>query len=261
MPKYQSELRTILQKGRPYGFEEKRVRRIEEAISYESGTMEIPRKHIIAELPNCVEVYFQKPGKETIKKNPNLYDMTPLVGEEKKLFEFQDIWEYLINVAIADECILKTIGVLVYRVGYMLDHAENRAGLIRYAPKNSIQDCISKTDRTNPCSFPAGLNGLLNFIDILGWNEDVKYHTEDGRPCFNGKYQFKVGRVNTILSCLTVPFLTWEFIKNVLSHKDDRFNIESKLIFDVMQRFARSRGVCVPSQTELLDWLSPYLVS
>ena len=58
----------------------KRIERIKEAIAFEGGTIENPKKHLISSLPNGKEAYFFKPGKETLRKVPNVYDMSPNVG-------------------------------------------------------------------------------------------------------------------------------------------------------------------------------------
>lgn len=260
MSNYENCLKTELQKGKPYDLTEKRRKRIKEAISFESGSLQSPRKHMIAELRDGTEVYFLKPGKETARKTPNPYDMTPVVGDNKIKLTFQDVWDYLMKTAVADEELFKLVGILIYRLGYMVDHEENKEGAIRYAPKTRVEACIKELDSQVGAIFPFGLNGFLSFVDILGWNEDVKYHTEDSNPIFCGKYDYKVGRMNTVLSCISVPFLTWAFIKNIIIHKNEKSKIDTRKILDVMQRFSRSRGVCIPSKVELLNWLSPYLV-
>jgi hypothetical protein len=257
---YKQCLETKLQKGNPYEFAEKRRKRIIEAISFESGSLQSPQKHKIAELGDGTEVYFLKPGKETARKKPNPYDMTPVVGDDKIRLTFQDVWDYLIKTAVANEEIFKMVGILIYRLGYMVDHEENKEGSIRYAPKTSVEACIKELDSQVGAIFPFGLNGFLSFVDILGWNEDVKYHTEDGNPIFNGKFDYKAGRINTIKSCISVPFLTWEYVKDIIVHKNEMSKIDTRRILDVMQRFSRSRGVCIPSKAELLNWLSPYLI-
>ena len=251
---------TKLQKGKPYELTEKRIKRINEALAFEAGTMQAPRKHLIQELRSGEAVYFLKPGKETVRKIPNPYDMTPLVGKEDIKPTFQDVWGYLLQVAIQDERMFKQIATLVYRVGYMLDHEPNRQGYIRYVPQVLMEKLIYELDAKIGRILPLSFLGFLHFIDLLGWNEDVKYHTENGRPTLSGKYNYKTGRPNTILSCISVPFMTWEYVKDILINKDDLSKFESKKIFDVMQRFARSRGVCLPNQAELFKWLDPYLV-
>lgn len=261
MPDINHFLVTRIQKGKPYEFTEKRISRIKEAVAYEAGTPLAPRKYVIEELGNGEDVYFLKPGKEATRKIPNPNDMTPLIGKEGIKLTFQDIWGYLLQVAIHDESIFKQVATLVYRVGYMLDHESNRQGHIRYAPQNDMEKLIHEMNGKIDKLLPFSLLGFLHFIDLLGWNEDVKYHTENGQPTLRGKYAYKTGRPNTILSCITVPFITWEYVNDIIRNKDDLSKFESKRIFNVMQRFTNSRGVCLPTQAELLNWLDPYLVT
>ena len=66
-----------------------RTTRIREALGWTEGTIDAPVKHLVNVLPDGLEVYFLKPGKEAIPnkegevKNPN--DMTPMVGEVYKV--------------------------------------------------------------------------------------------------------------------------------------------------------------------------------
>ena len=82
-------------------FIQQRIARITEAISFESGTIENPKKTLISSLSNGKDAYFLKPGKETLRKKPNIYDMAPNVGKneisETENWGFDKIWEYLIN--------------------------------------------------------------------------------------------------------------------------------------------------------------------
>ncbi|GAB6394767.1 MAG: hypothetical protein MdMp024_1079 [Bacteroidales bacterium] len=57
---------------------------INEAIAFESGTIARQKKTVVATLPNGKEAYFLKPGKETLRKIPNPYDMSPNVGSGNK---------------------------------------------------------------------------------------------------------------------------------------------------------------------------------
>jgi len=67
---------------------EKRERRIREALKWTKGTSDAPINHLVSVIPDDIEVYFLKPGKEVDPnekgevKNPN--DMTPMVGEVYK---------------------------------------------------------------------------------------------------------------------------------------------------------------------------------
>lgn len=98
----------------------------------------------------------------------------------------------------------------------------------------------------------------MHFIDLLGWNEDVKYHIVDGKPDFK-KFPPKAGRVNTILSVISAPLLISNFIFDIIYKTEHKGIIDVKLITQTIQMFAKSRGICVLTNKELLNQLTPYL--
>lgn len=259
--RYRTALRTQIQKGKPEGLETKRAQRIREAIGWEGGTLDKPRKHTITTLTSGIEVYFLKPGKEVANsKRPNPHDMTPIVGDADKRLRFDEIWSYLSKISMIDREMFKAVLTLIYRNAYLLDHVEI-AGKLRYQPSGDISGCIADMEDRIGDVLPFGLMGLLHFLDILGWNEDVKYHTEKNRPTFTGNYQFAVGRINTLLSCIRVPYQTTSFVWHVLDNQDNRSNIDFLMDYETMQQFAKSRGTCTPTKKDLLEWLAPYIVS
>ena len=98
-----------------------------------------------------------------------------------------------------------------------------------------------------------------HFLDLLGWNEDVKYHCESGSPTFKGKYTFKVGRVNTLLTCIRVPYEVSRFASHAAENVASPGQVDFDQIIGVMQQFSNARGTCVPNPKQLLEWLDPYL--
>ncbi len=200
-------LKTKLQTGRS-GLErknklllkERRIKRLNEAISFSSGTQENPDKHIINVLPNNIEVYFLKPGKEVFRPlNPNLYDMTPIVSGSG-LLSFKEIFDIILKVSLVNKGQFKKLLVLIYRLAYMLDFREIK-GKLRYMSNDDndeILNCIENIEKDcKDCFGSSGLLGFLNFLDILGWNEDNKYHIVNGKADFNNKNRFNIGRINT----------------------------------------------------------------
>jgi hypothetical protein len=263
LKKCKEVLKTQLQKGASDELLEKRKKRIEEALRFPSGTNGSPVKNHIQDLPNGKEAFFLKPGKEAFrKKNLNPNDMKPIVGSSKdeSMLSFDKIFENILKVSLHDEDSFKKILVLIYRLAYMLDCRENEDKVIRYLPSKEIANCIDCLDTEIKKSFPDyDLWGLLYFLDLLGWNEDVKYHVENGKPVFNEKSNFDVGRINTLLSCIGVPYLAYQFVKHVLDNKDDPKKIEHVILVDIIQRLLKSRGICKPKQKEIVDWLKPYV--
>lgn len=250
-------------------FIHKRAKRIEEAIAFEGATIKNPKKHLISSLPNGKEAYFFKPGKETLRKKPNLYDMTPNVGakgiSETESWAFEKVWEYLIKISIISQSTFKKVLVLLYRNCFLLDHQEIEKGKIRYLPSKDISDYINNIEKfvlkdgfmDKFKSKEIGLLEYLHFIDLLGWNEDVKYNIAKGKPCF--KSNKRVGRVNTILSVISAPLLISNFILDIIHKTETKGIIDVKLITSTIQMFAKSRGICVLTSKELLKQLKPYL--
>lgn len=243
---------------------DKRRQRILEALSWKRGTIKKPKEYLVDKIDNGVKIYFLKPGKETQRKIPNPHDMTPMINAREKPYQFDDIWIQLSKVSVVDEEMFKAILTLIYRNAYMLDHQfDGRRGGYRYRPNAKILDCINQLNNKlkkskNNC-IDYGLLGLLHFLDILGWNEDVKYHIEKNKPTFKGKYKWNSGRVNTLLSCIKVPYKTHVFVENVQKNSATPINIDWSLAYETMQLLLRTRGVCPPSRKELLDWLKKYI--
>ena len=246
-----------------------RAKRIEEAIAFEGGTIEKQKKHLISSLPDGKESYFFKPGKETLRKVPNVYDMAPNVGakgiSETENWTFEKVWEYLIKISIINQITFKKVLVLLYRNCFLLDHQEIKKGKFRYLPSTEISEYIDKIEFGLKDGFmdkfrtkEIGLLEYLHFIDLLGWNEDVKYHIVKGKPDFI-KYDKKVGRVNTILSVISAPLMISNFILDIIHKTEQKGIIDVKLITTTIQMFAKSRGICVLANKELLKHLTPYL--
>lgn len=258
---FQSVLKTNLQGSRTRTlWQSKREKRILEALTWEGGTQSKPRRHLVTTLPGGIEVYFLKPGKEVFnQKRPNPNDMFPVVGSPEMMLRFDDVWSYLSKISVIDFDHFKAVLTLVYRLAYFVDHVENKEGIVRYEPNNEITRLIDRIDIEADKVFPFGLIGLLHFLDILGWNEDMKYHVERGRPTFLGNYEVKVGRINTLLTCIRVPYQASLFVTHCISKVNDKKNIDFSSLFTIMQQFAKSRGTCTPTQQQLATWLSPYI--
>jgi hypothetical protein len=252
-------------------FIEKRTKLITEAIEFSSGeSFSNQHKHIVSILSNNKEAYFLKPGKETLRTIPNIHDMNPNVGSngvsETESWAFEKIWEYLIKISIIHQTIFKKVLVLLYRLCYLIDHQENSDGKLRYSPSPEMLEYITNIEsfvlkdgfKDKFKSQEIGLIEFLHFVDLLGWNEDVKYHIVDNMPDFS-KYKPKVGRVNTIISIISAPILISNFILDIINNTEKKGIINVKLITQIIQKFSKSRGICVLSNKELLNHLEPYL--
>ncbi|MCL2888466.1 MAG: hypothetical protein FWF35_04130 [Elusimicrobia bacterium] len=264
-------------------FIEQRKKLIQEAISFKSGN-QTQREKTITSVFGCNKAAcFSKPGKEAARKNnPNLLDMYPSVEEnEKELFQswaFQQIWEYLIKISIIQHDAFKKVLVLLYRLCFFIDHKENTAHQFRYAPSNEVLNEIENIQKyvlipgfkeRFGTTQEVELLDFLYFVDLLSWNEDVKYRTKKEPGEFfkknkNGTYSLSTGecwagRVNTILSIISAPLMISKFIDNIIYATANKGTIDVRLITTTIQTFAKTRGICVIHDRELLAYLSPYL--
>jgi hypothetical protein len=243
-------------------WEEKRQKRIKEALTWQSGTESEPLKHSIKILPSGSEVYFLKPGKEVFNaKRPNPNDMFPVVRSPEIRLKFDDIWTQLSKISVMNFDYFKAVLTLIYRNAYFIDHIEISQGIIRYEPQQKVLTLIETIQLENERRSSYGLLEILYFLDLLGWNEDMKYHVENKIPTFTGQFNYNVGRINTLLTCIRVPYQAAMFVTHCLNQVNDKKAIDFATLFTIMQQFAKSRGTCTPTQQQLLEWLSPYLYS
>lgn len=248
------------------GFINWRAQRIREALAFHGGTAERPKKHVIASL-RIGEAYFNKPGKEAARQNPNIHDMAIHIDNAGvSHYTFEDIWEHLVKIAIINQILFKKVLVLLYRLCFFVDHRQSDNGEIRYLPSKALSDYSEKIDFAIAEGFrdkfkteSIGLSEYLHFIDMLGWNEDVKYHVRDGEPDFGDSDKRNVGRPNTIISAISVPLMINDFLSNIIENVNYVEKINVRLILSTMQQLSKSRGVCVLSHTKLREYLSPYL--
>lgn len=261
-------METKLVRGVPKDTMSKRTDMINEAIGFE-GTLSEPKRHVIAE-KDGISLLFEKPGKEAFA-GTNVNDMRPMVivnGHPLDPPSFSFIWSDLTNIAMADFEAFKAVLLLIYRSAFLMDHIKVDDGHgWRYSPRDGISNAITELDRIVGDRTEFGsVWGLLGFIDLLGWNEDVKYHSVDGRASFTdgkygGKSKQKIGRINTLLSCIRVPYEISDFMN---SHREEIMGgkkADFVNLYDIMQALINSRGLCTPKRIEdLLRFLDPYLV-
>lgn len=234
-----------------------RVRRarIDEAISWPGGpSTDDPEKHVVETLPGGIEAYFLKPGKEADRSDPNPHDMAPRVGSLYDDYRFDETWAEIASIALADFRMFEHFLVLVYRNAYLLDHEDVGNGQIRYRPDTEVVDTI---DDAVGDTINGDVRTLLHFLDLLGWNEDVKYH--GGSRDYDLGADFYTGRINTVLTCLDVPYRLAGFIDEVVENADDPQNIDVLKGLETMQDLSTTRGVSTPTQGELEEWFSPVL--
>jgi hypothetical protein len=262
---------TKISKGKNNKFNQLRLLRISEAVSFISGTKEVPCKTVISVMGNNKEASFFKPGKEAFRGSPNINDMYPYIGDinieknEVGGYKFDDIWEYLLKISIINQLTFQKVLIIIYRICYFYDHKLNNNKQLRYSPDSELLDYIYKLDFSLKDGFidkfkneEIGFIEFLHFIDLLGWNEDVKYNTNGTEP-FIGNNK-RTGRVNTILSVISVPLMVNDFLANIISNVNYVERINVKLILSTMQKLSKSRGICVLTNKDLKRYLSPFLI-
>ncbi|MCX6650287.1 MAG: hypothetical protein NT131_01305 [Methanomassiliicoccales archaeon] len=265
---WEDVLRTEIISGTPENVLKKRIQLINEAIAWE-GSIEAPREHVVGHSNDGAILSFKKPGKEA-KAGTNPNDMRPTIkfGDSPLPSpSFAFIWKELTKIAVIDFEAFRAILILIYRSAYLLDHEENGEGRLRYSPSPKIKECITALDHFvgDKTEFRS-VDGLLRFIDLLGWNEDVKYHSFEGKGTFTegknaGKSKTKIGRVNTFLTCIRIPFEVSNFMKEYQMERSDGKITDFDQLYDIMQDLINGRGVCPISMADLPVYLSPYLTT
>jgi len=185
----------------------RRIEMLKEAIGWPRGKNQEKRK--ITEIYKSGEfvVAIGKPGKEAapdfkrrhyitgeIMNNPN--DMNPFVMKKGikvgNDLTFGELFEQIEHLMRADIFGLELLGMLIFRMAFMLDHEKNQENRWRYKlPEISL--AILKKRLPEVGGIP--IDTFLYFLDILALNEDVKMHTLGHE---NAQYDY--GRVNTLLT-------------------------------------------------------------
>lgn len=252
---------TKVVRGCPKDVIEKRMQRIQEALNIKFIDPKNPVKYVVDKLDDGTEVFFVKPGKEYFRKSPNLNDMTPKVGNYYDNFAFADIWELLCklyNTISLDN--YKKLSAIIYRMAYLLDF-DYIDGRLRFVPGDDVKEDMKDIQKNiDERGLKVEVVSFLHFLDILGWNEDVKYHTRNNSPDFYDSQKRKNGRINTLLSCISVPVLFQVFVDEVLKCNGKKEYIDFSIIINVAQKFAKTRGVQPLSNNELISLFSPYLM-
>ena len=187
-----------------------RSRRIEitaEAIGWPKGKSQEKRKITEIYKADDFVVAVGKPGKEAaldfkrkhyitgvITNNKN--DMNPFVMKNGKKvgddLTFEAMFEQIEHLMHADMFGLELLGMLIFRMAFMLDHQKDIQGNWRYIPPSQSMLVLNKR---LPRVGDVSAEVFLYFLDVLALNEDVKVHTLGHE---NAKHDY--GRINTLLT-------------------------------------------------------------
>jgi hypothetical protein len=185
----------------------RRAEMLKEAIGWPKGESQEKRKITKLYKGGDFVVAVGKPGKEaapgfkrkhykTGEEMNNTNDMNPFVirGDKKvgKDLTFSDLFEQIEHLMRADVFGLEILGMLIFRMAFMLDHKQDSKGNWRYIPP-AISLALLKKRIPKVGEIPAEI--FLYFLDVLALNEDVKMHTLGYENA-----QQDYGRINTLLT-------------------------------------------------------------
>lgn len=121
--------------------------------------------------------------------NPN--DMRPIIWVDGTEIDFDGSFDHVFNffqsVSHLDEKALEILGCLMIRNAYLLDHDDN----LEYHPS---EEAVAYVQQIMPEYDGISIEAYLHYLEMIAWNEDVKYHTL-GFDVHSG-----VGRKNNMLT-------------------------------------------------------------
>ena len=185
----------------------RRAEMLKEALAFPKGKNQENRKITEIYKSGDFAVCVGKPGKEAapafklrhyitgkITNNPN--DMNPFVmrvgtkvGND---LTFGALFEQVEHLMHADIFGLELLGMLIFRMAFMLDHEKNQKNQWRYKLPE-ISSAMLKQRLPEVGGIPVDI--FLYFLDVLALNEDVKMHTLGHE---NAQHDY--GRINTLLT-------------------------------------------------------------
>ena len=210
-----------------------RAKSIDDAVALPGGPSRADMVHHVLWTGHGYEVGVGKPGKETERKNPNVYDMWPFIRKDgvfdEKSASFGDIFHELEHMSNKSKYSLELLGCLLARSALMLDHKIENDKVV-YVPSEEI---LSEIKKDISSMFNVPLEVFLQYLEMIALNEDVKYQKNLNTK---GKaYGKSAGRPNNLLTCA--------HLISVLLGKAG--------IVDFAYGFAQQRGVSAIKVTQL----------
>lgn len=185
----------------------RRAEIIKEAIAFPKGKNQEKREITKIYRSGNFVVAVGKPGKEAVpgfkrkhyitgETTNNKNDMNPFImANGKKVgndLTFGALFEQIAELMRADMFGLELLGMLIFRMAFMLDHKQNQEGKWRYTPP---KETLSILKKRLPEVSGVPVDVFLYFLDVLAFNEDVKMHTLGYENA-----QHNYGRINTLLT-------------------------------------------------------------
>lgn len=185
----------------------RRAEMLKEAILFPKGKNQEKRRITEIYKSGNFVVAVGKPGKEaapdfkrkhyiTGETTNNKNDMNPFIMMNGKKvgndLTFGALFEQIEHLMRADMFGLELLGMLIFRMAFMLDHNRNQKNNWRYTPPE-LSLAILKKRLPEVGGVPVDV--FLYFLDVLALNEDVKMHTLGHE---NAQHDY--GRINTLLT-------------------------------------------------------------
>jgi hypothetical protein len=154
-----------------------------------TGLANIQTTWIWTSADGIYKVGFGKYGKEyyssnikwqngTVGNNPS--DMRPTVSKNGQILSFDGSFDHVFTFfqqvqKAAGDSTLETIGELMFRNAYLLDHTPSPAtGDYHFNPNSNV---IAAITAAFPCYDGISTEAYLHYIDAIAQNEDTKYST------------------------------------------------------------------------------------
>ncbi len=176
-----------------------RIKSIEDAVVLPGGHSRSEMLYHGLWVERGYEVGVGKPGKETERKKPNIYDMWPFIRKDgvfdEKSASFGDIFHELEHMSNKSKYSLELLGCLLARSALMLDHKIEDDRVV-YVPSEVV---LEEIKQDIPLMFNVPLEVFLQYLEMIALNEDVKYQKN-----LNAKgkaYSKSAGRPNNLLTC------------------------------------------------------------
>lgn len=120
---------------------------------------------------------------------------------------FEHIFSMIENANDSDQTkfALELMGSIMVRIAFMLDHHTNNSGeLMLELPKLTTHEMVKRLPELGPNGFTVPIEAVIFFLDILGYNEDIKVdvcgYRDLKREYARGPKPQDNGRTNTLLT-------------------------------------------------------------
>ncbi|MES2749156.1 MAG: hypothetical protein V4606_02065 [Patescibacteria group bacterium] len=216
---------------------EKRMNRINEAMSWDSGTFRSKIYHSIWE-NGVYKIAFGKPGKESTNESGytgalNPHDMRPDLFKNNinlgSAATFGDVVSDLEEVAKVEKYCVELIGALLFRSAFLLDHKDeltiSGTRIYRYCPNSMVIDYITSKI---PLIYGVPPIVFLQYLDAIALNEDVKYYYK-GKDLTKGGVG---GKNNYLTYVMIIAVITGELPISLIAKKLLRTNVAAISIQD-----------------------------